>query len=194
MTKTNFYFKVGLASLLLAAFTNSSRAQLTLNSVGFRLGTIEAYSTNKMVFYPEIQTGGQFFLQYLEWTAYYAHWDDAVTQVNTTENAVYSIRGNILGARIALNPSKLDEHWSLPITVFGGIAHQFISPTYVGGSNQISGTEYLGSNAINSFEFGVSAFARIFDAVELHAQVQQLFAISEVSKRLSCSAGVNYVF
>jgi len=194
MATKRLYCFLGLAILFFAPCSNQLSAQLTLNSVGFRLGTIEALSTDKIVFYPEIQTGGQCFLQYLEWTAFIAYWDDAATPAYLSEHAFYSTKGSIMGGRIAFDPSKADEHWVLPIDLFVGFAHQFISPTYADGPSEPTGSEYMGPTGINSFEIGISAYASIFDTIELSAQIQQLFAISEVSKRLSYSVGFNYVF
>ncbi|HUL44295.1 MAG TPA: hypothetical protein VLY03_08055 [Bacteroidota bacterium] len=168
--------------------------QITLNSIGVNVGMIHAFAAEKYVFYPELEIGGQPAISCFGWSVYVAHWDDAMHGVTVTDNAIYSLSGNILGARISFDPSKVSGNWILPLQVFGGIAHYFISAKYVGGVNYSGGTDYFGPNSGTSLEFGLKSSINLSESFGLRAEGHRLFPIEDRAGRFVYSVGTNYIF
>jgi hypothetical protein len=146
---------VSVYTLLAAViFTAPVLGQIGVNTVTARFGIIDAPNANKQIFYPELEIGGKAFLPSLGWSAYWGYWDEAIRETAVSDQAVYSTRGQILGGRILFDPSKALDRWVLPVIIFVGISHQFISPTYVGGSDLTGNTIYRGPDSGTSIELG----------------------------------------
>ena len=182
-------------SIFVTLCANCTFTQVSLNTVAARVGAINGFLTSRMVFYPELQAGGQLGLPFFNWSAYWGHWDDAITDATITDGTVFSSRGHTLGLRVAFDPARAVEHSGLPVLLFGGYSHQIISATYIAGYNEFSGKEYFGPTSTNSIEAGVAAYLNIISSLQLCVQAQHFFVLYDGNwDRRAYTIGLNYGF
>lgn len=157
--------------------------QISTTGVSAHVGTIRALESDgveeQYVFYPELQLNGQFLFPSFRWSTYWGYWDDAINDVRVVDAIVYSTRGHIIGGRIAFVPSLAAEHWPLPITIFAGLAHHFVSVRYVGGEDFAGTRGNDGTRTSNTFEIGLSGFVNISDFMQFRAEAHQFFGLSD---------------
>src|SRR5260221_6968133 len=126
-----------LPLLLTIIAVSSALPQFSVNSVSVSVGAIRSLGIEgreyKYVAYPEVQLGGECLLPFLGWSAYWGYWDDGVEHTDISDQIAVSTHGHIVGARIAFFPKLAMEQWPLPIALFGGLAHQFISYNIIEG-------------------------------------------------------------
>ena len=159
---------------------SSSVAQINVNSVSFGFGIIHPFGSfheNEYVFYPELRIIGRCFLSYLDWSTYWGYSDDRVDEVRYTDAIVYSARTNIIGGRIAFTPARALKHWILPITIFGGISHHFISLKYIGGGDYDGNIGYDHNIGSNTLELGLKVYYIIVEPIEIQAEAHQFFGL-----------------
>lgn len=173
--------------LLVALSTSGALGQVGLNSLSFGAGVIGTLyppgNSEPYVFYPEVQLEGEFFRRYIDWSVYWGYWNDRIDQLDISDAIVYSSSGHIIGGRIVFIPSLADEHWTVPVAIFGGIAHQFMSITYVGGEDNGGRTGSDHTAASNTLELGLRISLAISDPIQLRAEAHQLFELTNEYSR-----------
>lgn len=196
---------LALASIVLPiSFITPASAQLSFNSVGANVGITStmfpASRTTKYVLYPEVEIGGQFFPQYLQWSAFWGYWDDGINQGHLTETVEYSAHGHTVGIRLAFYPSSALKEWPLPIAIFGGLTHHFVSLTYLGGEDFFGNPGHDASTSLTSAEAGMRLFARTAQSLEFRLELRGVYAIRRgdfllnADERRVIDAGVEYSF
>ncbi len=156
-------------------------AQIHLNMVSANVGSIRTlfpdhsfYHDFQYSFYPEFQIGGDFLTPSIQWVTYWGFWKDGVEKALPVADFVtYSFSSHIIGARFNLLLAHVLPHWPLPLGVFAGVAHHFISGTYIGGFglDGMPGRDY--SDGVTTLELGLNAKADLFEPIAIRAEVQQ---------------------
>ena len=114
-----------------------------------------------------------------------------------TEPASTKMR-NILFGVTGIVSIALDQ-WPLPIALFGGVAHHFISYKVIEGYEPYMTTPF-GTGASNTFEFGVRVYAAIANTVQLRAEGEQYVDLGDgdyrwkQTERRAYKLGVAYLF
>jgi hypothetical protein len=174
-------------------FINSGLSQVSVNTIGARAGVISGVINENMVFYTELQAGGQWLTRSLGWSAYWGYWNEPAPDILTVDGANFSATGHIIGLRIVVDPPEQEGTGLLPVRVWGGFSHQIISATYVSGSDQVSGREYEGPTALNAIEAGAGAYTSLFGPLEFSVQAQYYFLLNtDRHGRPAFTAGLNY--
>lgn len=167
-----------VSTVLLAS---NSIAQFNLNSASLQVGAIDGIAASNLVLYPEVQIGGFFGESFIQWSLYWGHWDDGIHEVTGSDYITYSYHGHIAGARILFFPLLADEHWPLPIALFGGLSHHFIARTYIGGGDESGKVGSDGTESVNTIEAGLRVYLKIAGPVELRGEVHQFFRLGNES-------------
>src|SRR5690348_544325 len=106
---------VSAGIFLALVFGSPAVAQINCNTLGVSLGAtttlFPASSSTKYVLYPEVQVGGQFFQQFLQWSVFWGYWDDAIDRAHETDVNEYSSHGHIAGFNVAFYPSLALKEW-----------------------------------------------------------------------------------
>jgi hypothetical protein len=174
--------------LLVFLAVASSHAQLNVNSIGAGMGLIAPLGDGgigtRYVAYPELQLGGEFLLPYLGWSAYWGYWDDGIETTTISDQTSYSTHGHILGTRIAFFPSIALQQWPLPIALFGGVAHHFITYRIVDRYYTANITPE-GTAGSNAFEFGLTVYASVLRTIQLRAEAEQYVGLGDEDFRWS---------
>ena len=126
-------------SLFLLVAGPPALAQVNLDHVSVRAGIINdpwsPSGQDQSRFFPEVEAGGRFILPYINWGLSWGYWSEGITQTLPFPDYItYSQEAHILGARFAFYPQMLDNHFPIPIDVFGGVAVHLSRTTYIGGT------------------------------------------------------------
>lgn len=180
--------KKGLIIIVLTlSFVGVTRtyAQISLNTLSANVGTIRTlfpnyspYEDYQYSFYPELQVGGDFLTPSIQWIVCWGYWMDGVKKAFPVADMVtYSYSSHLLGARFNIFPGKLLPHWPLPVGVFTGLAHHFISGKYVGGFGLDGrpGRDFTRSG--NTFEAGINAELEALGPIAVRGEIHQLFPL-----------------
>lgn len=172
---------ITIAVIVNLVAVNTTLAQLSLNTVSVNVGTIRTlfsdlsfYQGYQYSVYPEVQIGGNVFIPSVRWIAYWGYWTDGVEKAfPVTDHVTYSYSSHIVGARFNFFPAKLLPHWPLPIGIFTGVAHHFISGKYVSGSgfDGRPGQDLAGD--ATTFEIGLNAEVEVLGPIAVRVEVQQ---------------------
>lgn len=195
---------VSAGIFLALVFVSPAAAQINCNTLGASVGAtttlFPASTSTKYVLYPELQSGGQFFPQFLQWSVFWGYWDDAIDRGHLTETIEYSSHGHIAGFNLAFYPSLGLKEWPLPIAILGGITHHFVSLTYLGGSDGLGNRGYDASTSLTSAEVGIRLYARTAGPLELRLELREIYPIrrgdflDQASERRVIDAGFAYSF
>jgi len=159
---------------------SNSIAQVDLNFFSLQAGAIGGIANPHYVFYPEAQVGGFLGEPFIQWSLYWGYWDDGITSApEVTDNIEYTYSAHIVGARFFFLPAQADNHWPLPIALWAGIAHHFISRTYLAGSDYSGIPGSNGSESINTVEAGLRLYFKITRSTELRAEGHQFFRLGD---------------
>ena len=179
--------RVYFTTLLSVFLANASLAQLSFNTFSANIGAIRTtfpddsrYSKYQYAIYPEFQVGGDFVVSYFRWTIYWGFWNDGITQALPVADMVtYSNQSHITGFRFTFLPSQIAPEWPLPVGVFGGIAHHFMSATYVGGLGLDGKPGQDFTQGSSTFELGLNAHLSILGPIKIGGEVHQYFPLSD---------------
>jgi len=145
---------ITLITLLIVSFRPLS-AQINFSKVSVDIWVKQNYktyhfdNTNQFLFYPELQIGGKFIHDYLEWNINGGYWNDGIDEpFPVMDHMTYTYSSIIVGGYISFYPEKLSEKFIFPIHLLTGFSHHFISEKYVGGE------DFTGSHRNNNF-FGL---------------------------------------
>jgi len=172
-----------LSFIVNALFINVSFAQLGFDNVSANLGTIRTtysesspYSDYQYSLYPEFQAGGRFFTSFFRWAAYWGYWTDGIDHALPVADMVtYSSKSHIVGFRLAFFPADMAPEWTLPIGIFAGIAHHFVSIHYIGGFGIDGKPGHDFSEYLNTFELGLNTDFSIIGPLGMRAEIHQFF-------------------
>jgi hypothetical protein len=167
--------------------TPCSAAELTLNRIAATFGSIQPLGWNDApnVFYPELQVQGVLLTRGIGWESFWGYWDDGITQVQVRDAIVYSSSGHMLGARVSVDPKLLLAQWPLPIVVWGGVAHQFISLNDLGYTDFAGSGGYDHAIGANSWEFGGRALIGLTNKIGLQLDARHLYYLGDELPGLS---------
>jgi hypothetical protein len=156
-------------------------AQIHLSTVSANIGSIRTlfsdhpfYRDFQYALYPEFQIGGDFLTPSIQWVTYWGFWKDGVANALPVADFVtHSFSSHIVGARFNLLLANVLPHWPQPLGVFTGVAHHFISGTYIGGVGLDGkpGRDY--SDGVTTLEIGVNAKVDLFGPIAIRAEAQQ---------------------
>jgi len=181
--------RIVLLTVVNALIICSSLAQLSLDSFSANVGTIRTthsehsvYSDYQYAFYPELQIGGTLFLSYFKWTTYWGYWSDGITEpLDVMDMVTYSGQTHILGARVTFHPAEVAPEFPLPVGIFAGFAHHFISVEYVGGLGFDGKPGHDYTQTLNTFELGLNIDVSVLGPINLRGEVHQLFPLGNES-------------
>jgi hypothetical protein len=199
---------IAVAALATVFCISAAPAQVDVSSISARVGTIRTlwrdnpvYSEHLWSLYPELEIGGRFFKPYLSWGASWGYWSDGINEVLPVMDMVtYSQAGYILSLRIGFHPQLADEHWPIPVIVFGGLSHHLIKTTYIGGwdigarRDQGSSDHYADAplglgvtvphDRVTTAHLGLGVTVPLVEMLSLEAEAQQFvpFGSSEGDK------------
>jgi hypothetical protein len=143
---------IAVAALATVICVSAAPGQVDVSTISARIGTIRTlwrdnttYEAYLWTVYPELEIGGRLFMRYLSWGASWGYWSDGIDKVlPVVDMATYSQASHILGLRIGFHPQLADEHWPIPLVVFGGLSHHMIKTRYIGGGDFPIKTTYAG--------------------------------------------------
>ncbi len=172
---------VALTMMSLLLWSSAGSAQVDVSTVSARIGTIRTlwrdgppYEGHLWSLYPEVEIGGRFFARYLSWGASWGYWSDGISEPLPIKDIVtYSQTGHLLSIRIGFHPQLADEHWPIPVTVFGGFSHHIVKSKY------ISYMDFVGPRGLDSSEnsttahVGLAVTVSIVDMFSLITEAQQ---------------------
>ena len=169
--------------------TPCSAGELTLNRIAATFGSIQSLGWNDTeapnVFYPELQVQGVLLTRGIGWESFWGYWDDGITQVQIRDAIVYSSSGHMVGVRVSVDPRQLLAQWPLPIVLWGGVAHQFISLNDLGYEDFTGSRGYDHAIGTNSWEFGGRAMIGLTKKVGLQLEARQLYYLGDELSGLS---------
>ena len=175
-----------LVSVLLG-LGSTAFGQFNVNAVSANVGTIRTMWPDQSLFenyqytlYYELQIGGQFFAPSLKWVAYWGHWDDGIAgALPVADMATHSYSSHVVGLRFSVHPAKLLAHWPLPIGVFAGASHEFLSKRYVGGHDYYGrpGNDY--AEDVTTLEIGLNVEVEILSPLAIRGEIRQLFPLGD---------------
>jgi hypothetical protein len=159
----------------------TTTAQIHLNTVSANIGSIRTlfpdysfYHDFQYSIYPEFQIGGDFLTPSIRWVTYWGFWADGIENALPVADFVtYSYSSHIVGARFNFLLENFLPHVPLPIGIFTGVAHHFISVRYVGGFGFDGKAGHDYSDGVTTFEIGVNGEVDVFDQIAIRAEVQQ---------------------
>ena len=158
-----WFIIIGVVVSLFSAST--TLAQINLNNISVNIGRVrnDLSSSQDILYsvYPEIQLSGDFFIPSIRWTVYWGYWTDGKDKEDQVE---YWRNIHIVGTRFTLLPKKLWDTWDLPIGIFIGFRHHFLSA---------KGFAFMTESFNGSLELPHDLYATTFD-VGLIAEVQVL--------------------
>jgi len=179
-----------IVPLIMAVIVNvvgvrTTLAQLNLNAVSANVGTIRTlfpdysfYQDYQYAVYPEVQIAGNFFIPSVQWIAYWGYWSDGVDKaLPVADYDTYSYSSHIVGVRLTFLPAKLLPHWPLPVGVFSGFAHHFISRRYVGGFGYDGKHGQDFADDANTVEIGLNAEVDVLGPIAIRGEVQQFIPL-----------------
>ncbi len=174
---------------VVAAFVGvpTTLAQLSLNTVSANIGTIRTLSpdasfsqNHQYALYTELQIGGNFLIPSVRWSVYWGYWTDGVEETLPVMDFVtYSYSSHIVGGRFNFLPAKLLPHWPLPVGIFAGVGHHFISGKYVGGFGLDGAPGQDFTVGATTLEIGLNAEADLLGPIAVRGEVQQFISFGD---------------
>jgi hypothetical protein len=163
------------------AVIGSTLGQVSLNTVSANIGAIRTFLPAHSPFqayqysvYPEIQAGGEFFTPSVVWSTYWGYWTDGVARAFPIADYVtYSHASHIVGARFQFSPARILPHWPIPIGIFTGVAHHFITATYIGGFAYDGRPGHDFTADATTLEFGLNIEVEVFGPIIIRGEAQQ---------------------
>lgn len=147
-----------LFAALILFFSPPLQAQTNFNKISVDIGMKNGYQSgpfdesNKFSLFPQIQIGGNFLFNYLEWNLNWGYFDDGRdTEFNVRDFATYSYSSHIVGGYISFYPEKLTDGFSIPVYLLTGFSYHFVNEEYIGGN------DFTGSHRDDN-SFGVSSW------------------------------------
>jgi hypothetical protein len=178
-----------IAVLVAVLFGSGSTAfgQFNMNTVSANVGTIRTMWPDQSVFeeyqytlYYELQIGGLFFAPSFKWVAYWGHWDDGIARaLPVADLATHSNSGHVIGARVFVLPTELLAHWPLPVGVFAGASHEFLSIRYVGGHDYYGRPANDYTEDVTTLEIGLNVEVEILSPLAIRGEIRQLFPLGD---------------
>ena len=178
--------RIAIAALATAFCFSAALAQVDVSLISAKIGTIRTlwrddpiYSEHLWSLYPEIELGGRFFKPYLSWGASWGYWSDGIKEaLPVMDGITYSEASHILGLRIAFYPQIADEHWPIPLSVFGGVSHHLIKMTYIGGGDYAGRRGQDFNDHSTTAHVGLGVSVPILDLFSLGVEAQQFIPFS----------------
>jgi hypothetical protein len=184
--------------------SQSVAGELTLTRISATFGTIQSLQSQAVeysnVFYPELQVQGDLFARGIGWETFWGYWDDGITQVQVVDAIVYNSTGHMVGLRISFDPKQLEPNFLLPVVVWSGLAHHFISLEDLGATDYTGAHGTDQSVSANSWEVGARSNIGITEQVSLRIEVRQLFYVGDPipglpkDERLNYGVGIGFGF
>lgn len=167
-------------SLFLLVASLPAVAQVNLDHVSVRAGIInDPWFPSESRFFPEVEAGGRFILPYFNWGLSWGYWSQGITQtLPFTDNPTYSQEAHILAARVAFNPQALDNHFPIPIDLFGGVAVHLSRTTYIGGTDMSGNRGESSSSQSTTGIIGLRLTFSVISPFSLDGEVLQFIPFS----------------
>jgi len=175
-----------LVSVLLG-LGSTAFGQFNVNAASANVGTIRTMWPDQSLFenyqytlYYEVQIGGQFFAPSLKWVAYWGHWDDGIAkELPVADMVTHSYSSHAVGVRFNVLPAELLAHLPLPIGVFAGGSHEFLSSRYVGGHDYYGrpGNDY--TEEVTTLEIGLNVEVEILSPLAIRGEIRQLLPLGD---------------
>jgi hypothetical protein len=125
--------------------------------------------------YFAFQSGGDFFDPGFNWSTNFSYWEQNIEPVMTSsfiDGHIPDSRSSyIIGGRLSIDLAKTLPHWILPIVLFSGISHHFISYKY-NSENIPAGYNLKIKNDLNSFDFGFNSYIKISGHFRIFGQME----------------------
>ncbi len=181
-------------------FDLSANAQVDISSISVKIGSISTFQTDApyaSALNPEIEFGGLFLTKYFNWGIYWSYWDDGVNKILWLDSPVYNYSSHILGCRISVSLTHIDDSWIIPIEIFAGMAEHLIKARCV--SKRWGVTEGDFSKAITTGDLGLSLPINIIGPWNILAEAQMFFPFDRNKNdqlkqdRLALKIGVKYL-
>jgi hypothetical protein len=178
MFPMRFPMRILYVSLFVLVAGPSALAQVNLDHVSVRAGVIadpwSPTSGHQWRFYPEVELGGKFILPYFNWGLSWGYWSQGITQIlPIKDNPTYSQEAHILAARVAFNPQALDNHFPIPIDLFGGVAVHLSRTTYIGGTDMSGNRGESSTSQSTTGIIGVRLTFSVISPFSLDGEVMQ---------------------
>jgi hypothetical protein len=189
-----------MVSVTLLIFNLSVNAQIDISSISVKIGSIGTFQTDvpyASALNPEIEVGGLFLTKYFNWGLCWSYWDDGLNEIPWTDSPVYNYSSHILGCRLSLSLTHIDDNWIIPIHVFAGIAEHFVKTRCL--SAGWGGTDGDYSRSITTAELGLSLPINIVGAWNILAEAQIFLPFNRSEQdqmkrnRMALKIGLNYL-
>ena len=171
---------------------SESLAQMRFNSISTNIGSIRTlhpshspYSDYQYALYYGLEVDAEIIANYIRGGLYWGHWNDRVVDpLSVRDMVTFSDRSHIIGIRFSFLPVKLWENWTLPLGIFIGTSHHFISSKCVGGFDFASNTCSSGYDDITgnstTLEFGLmSSDLNLFGPLVLRGEIKQFIPLGD---------------